>query len=101
MLWRDVVGRDVAAPAAASERHRWIESSRQPDRSMRRRRVDDDAAGGFFQAEFQDDLVVARVDRHGVPHAAVAQDLDAAGAAFFPVGYDIEREDGGELLDRQ
>ena len=34
-------------------------------------------------------------------HAAVAQDLLAALAAFAPVGHYIEGEDGGELLDRE
>jgi hypothetical protein len=41
------------------------------------------------------------MDRHGVAHAAVAQDLDAPRTSFFPVGDDIEREDRRELLDRQ
>ena len=53
---RDVVGRDVAAVAAAAERHRRIEPGRQPDRPVRRRRVDDDAEGRLLQAELEDDL---------------------------------------------
>ena len=98
---RDVVGGDVAAEAAAAERHRGIEAGGQADRAERRRRVDADAIRGLVQAELEDDLLVARVDRHGVAHAAVAQDLLAALAAFAPVLDDVVREHGTELLDRE
>ena len=37
---------------------------------------------GFLQAELEDDLIVLRMDRHGVAHAAVPQDLLAALAAL-------------------
>ena len=68
---------------------------------MRRRRVDDDAERRLLQAELQDDLVVLRVDRHGVAHAAVPQDLLAALAALAPVLDDVVRKHGAQLLDRQ
>ena len=98
---RDVVGGDVAAPAAAAKRHRRIQAGRQPDRSMRRRRVHADAEGRLLQPELQDDVVVLRVDRHGVPHAAVPEDLDAALAPFPPVLDDIQRQHRAQLLDRE
>ena len=50
---------------------------------------------GFFRPNSRITCIVARVDRHGVPHAAVAEDLLAALAAFLPVGDDVEREDRG------
>ena len=98
---RDVVRRDVAAVAAAAERHRRVEPGRQPDRPVRRRRVDDDAERRLLQAELEDDLLVLRVDRHRVAHAAVPQDLLAALAALAPVADDVEGEDRAELLDRE
>ena len=56
---------------------------------------------GFLQAELENHLLVLRVDGHGVAHAAVAQDLFAALAAFPPVLDDIEGQDRAQLLDRQ
>ena len=56
---RDVVRGDVAAVAAASQRHRRIQPRRQPNRPVRRRRVDDDAERRLLEAEFEDDLVIA------------------------------------------
>ena len=89
---RDVVRRDVAAPAAAAERHRRIEPVVRPIEpcvvgvftTMRK--------AGFFRPNSRMTCVVPRVDRHGVAHAAIAQDLDAALAALPPVGDDVVRE---------
>ena len=64
-------------------------------------RVHANAIGRLVQAELENDGVVLRVDRHGVAHAAVAEDLLAALAAFAPVLDDVIGEDGAELLDRQ
>ena len=98
---RDVVGGDVAAEAAAPQRHGRIQSGRQADRAVRRRRVHADAVRGLVQPELENDGVVLRVDRHGVAHAAVLQDLLAALAAFAPVLHDVIRQNRAELLDRQ
>ena len=68
---------------------------------MRRRRVDDDAEGRLVKAELEDDLVVLRVNRHRVAHAAIPEDLFAALAAFPPVFDDVVREHGAQLFDRQ
>ena len=98
---RDVVGRDVAAVAAAAERHGRVEARGEADRAVRRRRVHHDPEGRLVQPELEDHVVVCRVDRHGVPHAAVAQHLLAALAAFAPVVDDEVGQDGAELLDRE
>jgi hypothetical protein len=54
-----------------------------PIDSVRRRRVDDDPVRRLLQAELQDDLLVAGMDGHGVPHPAVPQDLLAPLAALL------------------
>ena len=82
---RDVVRGDVAAVAAASERHRGVQARGQAHRSVRRRRVHDDPEGRLVQAELEDHVVVGGVNRHRVAHAAVAQHLLAALAALAPV----------------
>ena len=101
MFRRNVVRRDVAAEAAAAQRHRRIQTRRQADRAVGRGRVHANAVGRLVQSELEDDGVILRVDRHRVTHAAVAEDLLAALAAFAPVLDDVIREDGAELLDRQ
>src|SRR5215203_4092320 len=63
--------------------------------------VDDDAVGGFFEAELENDVVVAAVDGHRVPHAAVSQNLLTALTALAPILDDIEGKDRAEFLDRQ
>src|SRR5687767_16014098 len=60
-----------------------------------------DAIGRLVQAELENDGVVLRMDRHGVTHAAVAQDVLAPLAAFAPVLDDVIRQHRTELLDRE
>ena len=101
MAWRDVVRRDVAAVAAASQRHRRVESGRQSDRPVGRRRVDDNPERRLLQTELENHLIVLRMNGHRVAHSAVAQDLFAALAAFSPVLHDIVRKHRTQLLDRE
>ena len=67
---------------------------------MRRRGVDADPESWFFQSKLQDYFLVRGVDRHGVPHATVAKDLDTALTPFPPVLDDVERQNRTELFDR-
>ena len=63
--------------------------------------VDDDAVGGLFEAELENDVVVAAVDGHRVAHAAVSQNLLAALTALTPILDNIKGEDRAEFLNRQ
>src|SRR5579864_4563241 len=65
------------------------------------RRIDDDPERRLLQPEFENDLLVLRMDGHGVAHPAVPQDLLAALAALPPVPDYVIRKDRTELLDRQ
>ena len=101
VLRRDVVRRDVAAPSTAAQRHRRVEAGRHSDRPMRRRRVDDDAERRFLETELQNDLLVPRMNRHRVAHAAISQNLLAAFASLTPVLHDVPRQDRGEFFNRE
>ena len=54
-----------------------------------------------MQSKCENDRVVLRVNRHGVTHAAVLQDLLAALAGVAPILYDVVRQDRAQLFDRQ
>ncbi len=69
---RDVVGCDIAAVAAATKRHRGIQTRCQPNRAVGGRRVDDDPVGRLLQTELQDDVIVTRVNGHRVAHPSVS-----------------------------
>ena len=101
MLRRNVVRRDVAAEAAAAERHGRVQSGGQADRAMSGGRVHTNAVGRLVQPELENDRVVLRVNGHGVTHAAVLQDLLAALTAFAPILHDVVGEHRAQLLDRE
>src|SRR5687768_16508785 len=99
MARRDVVRGDVAAPPAAAEGHRRIESGRQADGAVSGWRVDTDPEGRFAQTELQDDILVFGMDGHRMAHSAVAQDLDAAFTTLPPVADDVPRQDRAEFFN--
>lgn len=95
----DVVGRRRPAPRPAAQRERRRERVVDPaEGADRRRRVDEDAPRADRLGEARDHGLILRVDRRGVPQAAVLGDQLARRDGVIDARRAHEAEHGHELL---
>src|SRR6476659_8798105 len=98
MPGRDVVGRYIAAPRSASERHRRLEISSESNCAVSRRAVYDHPRCGHSNSIFTRRIPALGVDRSCVTHSSVSEDLGTSLAAFLQTVDDIIRKNWRKLL---
>ena len=95
---RDVVAGGALADRAAAQGHGGGKVGGRADAAQCAGGVDEQTADGLFKGELAHHRAVARMDGHGVSHALVLQNGNAALTGALPVLLHIVAQHGAELL---